>query len=122
MFGLIRNRTPYDRNEDYKIKEQLLLSNFIDKYFFWILSEFFPKIKRLNKQCLDLSYFLKNMHGVLPIAAPITEPAIGYSVRYQGELTLLAEIEQIINITKHWSLLGFGGIGTNFGNPRKFKS
>ncbi len=26
----------------------------------------------------DVSHFLKDLHGVLPIAAPITEPAVGY--------------------------------------------
>jgi len=26
----------------------------------------------------DVSYFLKDLHGILPIAAPITEPAVGY--------------------------------------------
>lgn len=33
-------------------------------------------------------------------------------LRYQGELTMLAETEQCINVYKRWSLVGFGGIGT----------
>jgi hypothetical protein len=33
-------------------------------------------------------------------------------LRYQGELTMLGETEQCINVYKRWSLVGFAGIGT----------
>jgi hypothetical protein len=33
-------------------------------------------------------------------------------LRYQGELTMLTETEQSINVYKRWSLVGFAGIGT----------
>ena len=33
-------------------------------------------------------------------------------LRYQGELTLLAETEQLVRIYKRWSVVGFTGIGT----------
>jgi hypothetical protein len=33
-------------------------------------------------------------------------------LRYQGELTMLAETEQFVNVYKRWSLVGFGGAGT----------
>ena len=34
------------------------------------------------------------------------------ALRYQGALTMLAEIEQQIRVYKRWSVVGFGGIGT----------
>jgi hypothetical protein len=33
-------------------------------------------------------------------------------LRYQGEFTMLAETEQLVNVYKRWSIVGFGGIGT----------
>jgi len=46
-------------------------------------------------------------------------------LRYQGELTMLAETEQFVNVYNRWSMVGFGGVGTtipslddfNFGEP-----
>jgi len=35
-------------------------------------------------------------------------------LRYQGELTMLAETEQLFNITSRWGLVGFTGIGAAF--------
>ena len=35
-------------------------------------------------------------------------------LRYQGELVMLAETEQLYNITSRWGILGFTGIGTAF--------
>ena len=42
-------------------------------------------------------------------------------MRYQGEITALAETEQHFNITRRWSVLGFGGYGRTFfySNDRK---
>ncbi len=34
------------------------------------------------------------------------------ALRYQGEISMLAETEQFFNIYKRWSVVGFGGIGT----------
>ncbi len=34
------------------------------------------------------------------------------ALRYQGEMTMLAETEQLINVYRRWSVVGFGGIGT----------
>ena len=36
------------------------------------------------------------------------------ALRYQGELTMVAETEQLYNITSRWGLVGFTGIGTAF--------
>ncbi|NOR88326.1 MAG: BamA/TamA family outer membrane protein [Bacteroidales bacterium] len=33
---------------------------------------------------LDISYYLNNLHGVLPIVSPITEPAVGYGATMAG--------------------------------------
>ncbi len=33
---------------------------------------------------LDVSYYLNNLHGLLPIVSPITEPAIGYGAALAG--------------------------------------
>ena len=43
------------------------------------------------------------------------------AMRYQGEITALAETEQHFNLTKRWSVLGFGGYGRTFfySNDRK---
>ena len=35
-------------------------------------------------------------------------------MRYQGEITALAETEQEVTLTKRWSVLGFAGIGTTY--------
>ena len=36
------------------------------------------------------------------------------AMRYQGELTLVAETEQSYSLTQRWSIVGFGGLGTAF--------
>jgi hypothetical protein len=36
------------------------------------------KFRDTLDNAFDVSHFLKDLHGVLPIAAPITEPAVGY--------------------------------------------
>ncbi len=33
---------------------------------------------------LDVSYYLNNLHGFLPIVSPITEPAVGYGAALAG--------------------------------------
>ena len=33
---------------------------------------------------LDISYYLNNLHGLLPIVSPITEPAVGYGAAAAG--------------------------------------
>ena len=33
---------------------------------------------------IDISYYLNNLHGVLPIISPITEPAVGYGAAIAG--------------------------------------
>jgi len=33
-------------------------------------------------------------------------------LRYQGQMTMLFETEQMVNVYKRWSIVGFGGIGT----------
>jgi len=33
---------------------------------------------------IDISYYLNNLHGVLPIVSPITEPAVGYGAALAG--------------------------------------
>lgn len=34
------------------------------------------------------------------------------SLRYQGQLTVLAETEQFVNVYKRWSIVGFAGLGS----------
>ena len=36
------------------------------------------------------------------------------ALRYQGDLTILAETEQLFNVTPRWGILGFTGIGKAF--------
>ena len=44
------------------------------------------------------------------------------AIRYQGDLTMLAETEQLFNITPRWGILGFTGIGTAFNSIENMKS
>ncbi|MEN8247414.1 MAG: hypothetical protein ABFS32_00650 [Bacteroidota bacterium] len=38
------------------------------------------------------------------------------AMRYQGELTVLAETEHSFSLTNRWSLIGFAGVGTAYDN------
>ncbi len=42
------------------------------------------------------------------------------ALRYQGEQTLVGEVELRWNMTPRWSLLGFGGAGKAFGDGYEF--
>lgn len=44
------------------------------------------------------------------------------ALRYQGELTLLVETEQLYNITSRWGILGFTGLGTAFDTVENLES
>lgn len=44
------------------------------------------------------------------------------ALRYQGELTMVAETEQLYNITSRWGLVGFTGIGTAFDSLENMNS
>jgi len=44
------------------------------------------------------------------------------ALRYQGELTMLVETEQLYNITSRWGILGFTGIGAAFDSIENMKS
>ena len=44
------------------------------------------------------------------------------AVRYQGDLIMLAETEQLFNITPRWGLLGFTGMGRAFDSIENMKS
>jgi hypothetical protein len=70
-------------NTKYKQEKSM---NLIRLILFFIFSgitmgysqSFFEKLKDSTDNALDLSYFLKDLHGILPIVSPITEPAVGY--------------------------------------------
>ena len=44
------------------------------------------------------------------------------ALRYQGDLIMLAETEQLFNITPRWGILGFTGIGRAFDSIETMKS
>ena len=44
------------------------------------------------------------------------------ALRYQGDFTMLAETEQLFNITPRWGILGFTGIGAAFDSLENMKS
>jgi len=44
-------------------------------------------------------------------------PGTGRNQRYQGELTLLAETEQQINLSPRWGIVGVTGIETTVASP-----
>ena len=49
---------------------------------------------------LDISYYLNNLNGFLPIVAPITEPAVGYRAAVAG----LFFIPKTDSITKKFKM------------------
>ena len=44
------------------------------------------------------------------------------ALRYQGDFTMLAETEQLFNITPRWGILGFTGIGAAFDSIENMES
>lgn len=44
------------------------------------------------------------------------------ALRYQGDMTILIETEQLYNITSRWGVLGFTGIGTAFDSLENMNS
>ena len=44
------------------------------------------------------------------------------AMRYQGDLTMSIETEQMYNITPRWSLVGFGGVGNTFESYNNYKA
>lgn len=44
------------------------------------------------------------------------------AMRYQGDLTLSLETEQMVNITPRWSLVGFGGMGNTYESFNDYKA
>lgn len=65
-----------------KILFSLLI--FLGTFYQVYTQGFFKKFKDSTDNALDLSYFLKDLNGVLPIISPITEPAIGYGAAIAG--------------------------------------
>ncbi len=62
-----------------KKNKYLLIGFFLISSFASIHAQsFFSKFKDSVDGALDVSHFLKDLHGVLPIVSPITEPAVGY--------------------------------------------
>ncbi len=56
----------------------LIVLFLLGSFSFCNAQSFFSKFKDSVDGALDVSYFLKDLHGVLPIISPITEPAVGY--------------------------------------------
>ena len=44
------------------------------------------------------------------------------ALRYQGDLIVLVETEQLLNITPRWGILGFTGIGRAYNSIEKLNS
>ena len=64
----------------FKLKNLFLVLIFFGSFCQGYSQEFFKQFKDSTDGALDLSYFLKDLNGVLPIVAPITEPAVGLGV------------------------------------------
>lgn len=56
----------------------LIVLFLLGSFSFCNAQSFFSKFKDSVDGAFDVSYFLKDLHGVLPIISPITEPAVGY--------------------------------------------
>ena len=62
--------------------------------FVVVIATFFPTVGMAQKKqsairdtldnAIDISYYLNNLHGVLPIISPITEPAVGFGAAVAG--------------------------------------
>jgi len=57
---------------------------------------------------LDLSYYLNNLHGLLPIVSPITEPAVGYGAALAG-LYFISKKDSSTNRFKMPDIVGVAG-------------
>jgi hypothetical protein len=44
------------------------------------------------------------------------------AMRYQGEITALAETEQLFLLTGRWGLVGFGGIATTYNSEENINN
>ena len=45
----------------------------------------------------DISHYMYNLHGLLPIASPITEPAVGYGAALATVILYLKSIKTLVN-------------------------
>jgi hypothetical protein len=61
--------------------------------------------------------------GAIPFfAKPFIELRGIPAMRYQGDLTLSVETEQMFNVTPRWSLVGFGGMGNTYESYNDYKA
>lgn len=67
---------------------------------------------------LDVSGFLDTAYGFLPIAAPITEPAVGYGAA--GGLLFIDRDPNDTNMLNRPSMAAVGGLGTDNGTGAAF--
>ncbi|MCD6543712.1 MAG: BamA/TamA family outer membrane protein [Flavobacteriaceae bacterium] len=77
--------------------------NFFTHWYFPVNEKWIPALRLESSLATGDTPFY-----ALPFVALRGIPAL----RYQGDLTFLAETEQLYNITPRWGLLGFTGIGT----------
>ena len=77
--------------------------NFFTHWYFPVNEKWIPALRLESSLATGDTPFY-----ALPFVALRGIPAL----RYQGDLTVLAETEQLYNITPRWGLLGFTGIGT----------
>lgn len=83
-----------------KLKSILFFILFFTGFFFGHTQGFFQKFKDSTDNALDLSYFLKDLNGVLPIISPITEPAVGYGAAVAGLYFIAKEADSEIGYQK----------------------
>jgi hypothetical protein len=58
---------------------------------------------------LDISYYLNNLHGLLPLVSPITEPAVGYGAAVAGLFFISKKEEPKTNGFKMPDIVGIAG-------------
>ena len=87
--------------------------NFFTHMYLPVNKKWIPAF-RVNAQLStgDVPFYAKPYVSLRGVAA----------LRYQGGLTVVAETEQLYNITSRWGLIGFTGLGTAFDSLENMNS
>ena len=91
-----------------KFIKQVLFLLFIISFTFQSQAQFLKKHRDSIDGAIDLSHFLKDLNGVLPILSPITEPAVGYGLVGAG-LYFIAKEEKEEKSYQAPDIAGIGG-------------
>jgi len=102
----LRVHLSYDQNLEFLGSDKNWgIVNFFSHFYFPVSEKWVPALRIESSLATGKTPFYAK-----PFVSLRGVPAL----RYQGDLTLVAETEQLFNITPRWAALGFTGIGTAF--------